>query len=531
MEEVITAAELDEWEVRTHPDRPEGLDDPLWRLANLYRCLDPDAQDVPFIPTEEQRTVLICIFIRGWLRVIIPKARQLGMSLLLCLITLDGIVFADGFKASWIDKTAPDAELKLKEKIKFAWDRLDPAIRGTLKVETSNNSELSFRRNEMLPGETPAPSGVKAGINYRGGTVQLMVISEWGWVQAFDRARSAEIKNGALPAAERAEDGLVVIETTWEGGLDGEVGPLVLESMETPADRRGPKTWRVLFFGWQTNPSYAQTHGYIDEVSRLYFEKDLEPRGIHLTTEQKYFYAEKRRTMLRVKAEYPTFVEECWASVVEGAVYGEEMVTARNSGRIVNFLHDERYPVHTFWDLGMPINTVCWYCQITPTEIRVIDVDMEMPATLQQRAARMREKGYSYGFHYLPWEADQDHTAGSTRAVIAAALGGNIKIVPKIALVAHRIDAMRTHFPRFVFHAERCKVGVEHLQRYRYERSSATGITKLHPVHDKYSHAADALGQMAQAIEAGLVPKGGSVGGIVDRPAGRPMVKRAGQWS
>lgn len=521
-----TRAEQNEYDARSCMDREDGLDDPVWRLANLYRCINPAGQDVSFTATPEQEMVIICIFIRGWRRILIPKARQLGMSLLLSLISLDGIIFKDGYAVSWIDKKGPDAEKKLKEKVLFAWDRVPRGIRSTLVETRRNTTDLALQMSGIAGA---AESTFTAGIGFRGGTVQMMVISEWGWVQAFDRMRSAEIKNGALPAIELAPDGLCVVETTWEGGLDGELGPLVIEAMETPVEQRGAKTWRILFFGWHTNPAYAQDHGYIDPLSKKYFE-ELAGKGIRLTERQKHWYAEKRRTMTRVKAEYPSTPEECWATVVEGAIYGEEMVAARDEGRIVPYLHDHRYPVHTFWDLGMPINTVCWYCQITPTEIRIIDVDLELDITLEARAAKMRAKGYDYGFHYIPWEAEMETTTGSTKATMIAALGPNVRVVPKIARVENRINMLRSQLPRCKFNSERCATGVEHLQRYRYERQTSSGTIKNEPVHDKYSHAADALGQMAQAIDAGLVPNGGSVGGVNERQQ-LTKVKLAGQWS
>lgn len=521
-----TVAEQLDYDRRACVDREDGLEDPVWRLANLYRCMNSSGQDVPFTPTPEQESVIIAIFIRGWRRLLIPKARQLGMSLLLCLIATDGVIFKDGYAVSWIDKKGPDAEKKLKEKVLFAWDRLDPAIRATLKETKRNTSDLGLR----LASDPAAPeSTFTAGIGFRGGTVQMMVISEWGWVQVFDRMRSAEIKSGALPAVELAEDGLCVVETTWEGGLDGELGPLVKEAQETPPDQQGPKSWRILFFGWHTNPAYEQDHGYIDAISAKYFA-ECEAKGLRLSERKKFWYAEKRRTMPRVKAEYPSFPEECWATVVEGAIYGAEMVAARDEGRIIPFRHDHRYPVHTFWDLGMPINTVCWYAQVTPTEIRVIDVDMELDITLEARAAKMRAKGYDFGFHYIPWEAEMDHTTGSTRARMIAALGQNVRVVQKVARVENRIGMMRLQLPRCVFHAERCALGIEHLQRYRYERQTSSGTIKDAPCHDKYSHAADALGQMAQAINEGIVPNGGSVGGM-ETKAGPPVVRKAGHWA
>ena len=131
-------------------------------------------------------------------------------------------------------------------------------------------------------------------------------ISEWGPIQNDPRTRdkSVEIKTGAVPAVERAEDGVCVIETTWKGGLDGEIGPYVNEALSVPDAAKGAKSWRILFFGWQTEPSYRQSHGHIDPVSDEYF-RDLARKGVHLTHEQKLWYAEKRRTSTE-----PQFTDE-----------------------------------------------------------------------------------------------------------------------------------------------------------------------------------------------------------------------------
>src|SRR5436190_17865627 len=53
-EHEITAAELEEWNRRTAPDRTDeadALSDPLWRLANLYDCTNEDGRVVRFVPT------------------------------------------------------------------------------------------------------------------------------------------------------------------------------------------------------------------------------------------------------------------------------------------------------------------------------------------------------------------------------------------------------------------------------------------------------------------------------------------------
>jgi hypothetical protein len=43
-------------------------------------------------------------------------------------------------------------------------------------------------------------------------------------------------------------------------------------------------------------------------------------------------------------------------------------------------------------------------------------------------------------------------------------------------------------------------------------RETSTGITKLEPIHDRYSHCASALAQLGLVIGMGRVPHANSVG-------------------
>lgn len=525
---VVTSSERLLFEMRRNPDRPwrEGSEDPLWRICNLYMLQNEAGEVVKFIPTEEQILVLVCIYIRGWLRIILVKSRQLGMSALMSIIFADRLAFQAGFNGALIDKTKPDAEKKLEEKVELALDTLPEIFRQALEIRTTTDSVVVRLRDG---DEAVAPAQFEASINFRGGTVNALWVSEWGVIQEEDPGRSKKIKEGALPAVERAADGLCVVETTWKGGLDGDIGPYILEAQSTPPELAGPKTWRYLFFPWWGCPLYRQTHGYLDEKAAAYF-LECEKRGIFLDQEQKLWYAEKLRTATThraLKEEYPTWEEECWESIPPGSIYGEEIAVARTQRRVIPFFTDSQ-PVHTFWDCGAPINTPTIFAQITPQEIRIVDCIMEQDITLEERAELMRIKGYRYGFHYLPWEV------GEVRDGVAAAskhyrkvLGENVIIVPKPRTVWDGIAATKAIFGRFVFHAERCVLLLEHLTRYRFERETVNGVSKEHPVHDKYSHVPDALRQLGQAIEAGKVPYGGSVGAVVTRGGPKPVVRRA----
>jgi hypothetical protein len=327
---MITPAELEEYRRRTAPEL-SALGDPLWRIANLYSVLHKKTKrDVQFVPGPEQTEVLIAIFIRGWLRIIIPKARQLGMSTLLAIVACDGIFFRSGYHAALIDKTAEDAVKKHREKVMYVWERIPASIRARLTAEKATTDKLVIR-DPNAPDEPE--STFTAAINFRGGTVSMLWISEWGAIQDEDRARSKEIKAGAMPAIELADGGLCVIETTWKGGLDGELGPYVEEARGTLEADKGPKSWRILFFPWFTESIYSEEYGSVDPASAAYF-RECEKRGVTLTEGQQKWYAKMRRTASSAKSmkeEYPTCVEECWENQPEGSIYGRWIEQARRS--------------------------------------------------------------------------------------------------------------------------------------------------------------------------------------------------------
>lgn len=530
MMQEITIAEWEIFEQRTALDREdeEAMGDPMWRICNLYRCIDYDKQDAWFTPTTEQSIVLICIFVRGWLRIIIPKSRQLGMSLLLQLICADGVAFR-GLSAAWVDKTLPDAHKKLQEKFLFAFDRLPAEVLAGLEVISRDAKKGLVIRSSA--DALSLPSSFEVGKTFRGGTVQILVLSEWGWIQYHDPLRSKEINEGAMPAIEKAEEGLCVVETTWEGGLDGQLGPYVNEALTMPEAQRGRKSWRILFFGWLTDSRNRQSHGQIDRLSAEYFQK-LEGQGIKLDAEQKLWYAEKRRLhTVKIKNEYPTVMHECWEQVPEGSIYGEFIELAKTEGRVNEFLPDKRWPVHTVWDLGHPMNTVTWLIQVTPQAVLVLDVLMEKEWTLEQRAAHLRALGWDYGVHCIPWESAEDNSH-SIKPVdeFRRVLGASVRVVPVIRDKWIAINGVRTMFGRFVFRLPACAVGLDHLGRYRAVRETANGMAKDEPVHDKYSHAADAFRQLWQAMQAGIIASGNVVGGAVSPSAhSAPTVIKAGR--
>jgi hypothetical protein len=203
------------------------------------------------VPRPQQAHIIDLIYRQDCRRVIVLKARQLGMSTLLGVICADRLCFGMGQQLSLIDQTLEDARQKLRDITLVAYESLDAALKKELPIVRSNTGELAVK---FVRHEEAKTNAMFAGTHARGGANSFLWVSEWGVVQATDLARSEEILTGALPSV---GDGICVVETTWRGGRNGHLWGLVRSALETPEEQKGPLDWRVVFFPWIDDPSYS----------------------------------------------------------------------------------------------------------------------------------------------------------------------------------------------------------------------------------------------------------------------------------
>ncbi|NBW18685.1 MAG: hypothetical protein EBR82_63005 [Caulobacteraceae bacterium] len=481
------------------------LANPLWRLRNLYHIKRADdGRIIKFEPRPEQQRVYDMLFKEGVKRLIILKARRLGMSTALDVLLTDQMLWNAGTQCSLVDQTAADAERKLATIAKVAVDNLPS---GTLQhVERVRDSgsilEVSVAGN--------VASSFFAGLRARGGTNNWLHLSEWGVIQADDPRRSEEILTGAIPSAEH---GRIIVETTWKGGRGGHLWEIVKSALETPEEAKTDKDWRVVFFPWWRDPTYV-VEGDVSTISPAisqYLDEMERTTGHTFTPQQRLWYDRQQRQLgLFIFREFPTTLDECFKSPVEGAIYAAELDKLRASGAISAFKYDNSTLVHTAWDLGSPVNTVVWYFQVIKgNEIRVIDCDVDLDLTPVQRVGHMLAKGYAYGAHYLPHDAAATRTSGKADAQVYTEAGlANVRVLPRTHDIWIGINACLQMFPRFSFRLPACERGLDALANYAYKRSSATGIVVNEPVHNWASHAADALRMIAEAEMAGMLKTG-----------------------
>jgi phage terminase large subunit len=203
------------------------------------------------------------------------------------------------------------------------------------------------------------------------------------------------------------------------------------------------------------------------------------------------------KDMERDKKYNPEEYNNVWCgqcvSSKEGFIYLEQVVKAKNEGRIRSVAIDRSVPIHTFWDIGFRDKTAIWFAQIVKGEYRIVDFIDGSGLMVTDWAVKLQEKNYYYGVHHLPHDADhKDFNTGMSTMEIMRRLGWNVKITPKMS-IQDGINAGREMLTKCIIDENRCEDGILALKKYHYnvvQRKNNT-ISKV-PEHDEWSHASDA---------------------------------------
>lgn len=179
---------------------------------------------------------------------------------------------------------------------------------------------------------------------------------------------------------------------------------------------------------------------------------------------------------------------------VDGAIFAREMQMAELEGRITRVPYDASKPVHAIFDLGWSDATAIWFLQFIGMETRLIRYIEGSQQTISDYLAKMQTFGYLYDTLWLPHDAENKTLAANGRSIeeIVRAAGYKTRIIPRTP-IADSINAARTIFRGCYFDRENCHEGLQCLRHYRYEVDPETGQFSKNPLHDQYSHGADAF--------------------------------------
>lgn len=192
---------------------------------------------------------------------------------------------------------------------------------------------------------------------------------------------------------------------------------------------------------------------------------------------------------------------ECsFEAAIVGAIWGTEMRKVSEDGRITKVENQIEVKTHTAWDLGHTDDTAIWWYQVIANEIHIVDFFALSGGTIEEFVAKIKEKPYNYGKHYLPHDARARTLASGGKSVIeqmATHLGiNNLAIVPSLS-VQDGIQAVRMALPKCWFDAEKCADGIEALRQYQREYDEDKKAFRQTPKHDWTSHPADAMRMLA----------------------------------
>jgi len=122
--------------------------------------------------------------------------------------------------------------------------------------------------------------------------------------------------------------------------------------------------------------------------------------------------------------------------------------------------------------------------------------------TISWYLAEMQKFGYIYETLHLPHDAESKNIASNGRSIddIVRAAGYKTNILPRVPVV-DSINAARTIFNSCYFDRENCADGLQCLRHYRYEVDPDSGQFSKTPLHDQYSHGADAFRYIGLMIQ------------------------------
>ncbi len=210
--------------------------------------------------------------------------------------------------------------------------------------------------------------------------------------------------------------------------------------------------------------------------------------------------AERKHAKASMKAEeYAHIWEGKCKPAVEGAIYFDQMSHAE--GRIREVPQDATLKTHAVWDLGFNDSMSIILAQRVSSEIRVVGYIEGQQRTLadysaELKALRLDGQAINWGACWLPHDGfAKRHQTGKTDAKVLEGLGWRVERIRNTD-VEDGIRRAREVFPRIWFNKSRTVRLIECLKRYRRHVSNTTGEPGK-PVHDEFSHGADAFRYLA----------------------------------
>lgn len=296
-----------------------------------------------------------------------------------------------------------------------------------------------------------------------------------------------------------------------------EIAPSVWDTVSpTLADRHGWAVWMGILKGrhnlWKR---YEATKNSPDHFSLLLRASQI---GIIPDEELQRLRGDMGSTAYLMQMECD--VNQSLAN----AIYGAEMDAMRQQNRIRPLNADPSAPLFTFWDIGHSDrgdDTTLWLAQFVAHDIVLLDYHARTGHVPAYYAAKVKEWEDTYGLavsmNFLPHDGAQRNVVGKTYPDYLKEAGlTRVKIVPRTPNLWDSINNVRSLLANVYVNQGPCSVtwtlgeiempsGIDCLDYYSKKTDVKTDVITDVPVHDQYSHGADALRTLAEAYKQHMV--------------------------
>lgn len=179
-----------------------------------------------------------------------------------------------------------------------------------------------------------------------------------------------------------------------------------------------------------------------------------------------------------------------------GAYYAKTIDKLDAAGQICWVPYNPQKQVHTAWDLGRNDATAIWFVQSNGGGWDVIDYYANTSVGISHYVEKLKDKGYVYGEHLLPHDAENEQLVSETGSIKETVEGmglQGVRIVPRTHSVANDINEVRQTLPICRFDKDKTEKGVDALRSYRRIWDEKLKAYRDTPLHDWASDPSDAF--------------------------------------
>ncbi len=469
----------------------------LWRLNNLYSIIDSSGKKVNFCLNYSQHKVYSLY--RNKKRLIILKSRQQGISTLFLICFFDDALFTPnlniGLMAQGYDETA-----KLLERTKFLWDNLKTNLKKLINISIlkDNLKEFSFTNNSKIFIRT----------SFRSTTLQRLHISELGKIASVYPHKADEVQTGTLQAL--GKDHSAVIESTA-------CGDNVFKDMWDKAVEQkkqgilSNKTFYPVFLSWLDDMNcVSDTIFPIGRIEDSYFSELSKSIEGQISEEQKNFWLAKYNEIGNlVFMEYPGTPADAFQASTEGHYYKYLYVKHIEANNRFMDLSNKKYDyIDVYFDLGIDDYTVCVFVAVSEGNLHILHEYFNSDKAIQHYLEYIIESKYKIRRLYFPHDvtkrnlgiSDNRGNSVSTLTIInnffkdinSNLRGTQLKksgLIDGIEKVRSIID--KIYLDKSCIYLKKCFLN------YSKAYDKNLRVWKNMPRHDKFSHGADVIRQIA----------------------------------